>query len=445
MAIITRFAPSPTGLLHVGNIRTALINWLYARANGGQFILRIDDTDRERSQDIYVDHIKNDLEWLGLGWDMMFFQSKRTDLYANAKDQLIKSGRLYPCYETEEELAIKKKILSTRNLPPIYDRAALKLTDAQKNELEQSGLKPHWRFLISDSPIEWVDGIKGQMKFSPAALSDPILIRTDGSMTYTLASVVDDIDLGITNIIRGEDHISNSAIHQQIFEALGHKMPNLSHLSLLNSKNQEISKRLGGFDIKSLREIGIEAMTINSFLSKIGTSDPIVPTHVMSEIVQSFDITKFGKSPSNYDQKELEQLNLKIIHHMSYRQVKERLAQQNLDGLNENFWDAVKSNISTVQEVSLWWKICHAILQPSLDDYSFTKTAASLLPQEPWDAGTWDIWINKVKLATKKSGKELFMPIRIALTGIDHGPELKQLLPMLGYQKAIQRLNGIAA
>ena len=442
MNVITRFAPSPTGFLHIGNIRTALVNWLFARSHGGKFILRIDDTDTERSEDKYIDAIKRDLNWLGLDWDEIFFQSKRFDKYETAKKKLIDSGRLYPCYETQEELALKKKNLLNKNLPPLYDRTSLKLTASQKKNLEKQGIKPYWRFLIDNTDINWLDSIKGAMHFASAKLSDPVLIRADGTMTYTLASVLDDIEFGITDIIRGEDHLSNSAVQLQIFAALNVKAPNLAHLSLLSSKEQEISKRLGGFDIASLRNASIEPMAINSFLTKIGTSDPIHPYHTMQELLQDFSLSKFCKSPSNYDQVELERLNNKLIHTMPYEIARQRFQIEKLPNVSKRFWDIAKFNINNIKEIELWVDICHNVLEPVDMDYSITKQAASVLPQEPWDFGTWQCWISEVKKVTHRSGKDLFIPIRRALTGSDSGPELRGLLLLLGYNKTFNRLHG---
>ncbi|MDJ1407831.1 MAG: glutamate--tRNA ligase [Candidatus Midichloria sp.] len=445
MKVITRFAPSPTGFLHVGNVRTAIINWLFARSAGGKFVLRIDDTDVERSESRYVEVIERDLQWLGLEWDELFFQSKRLEKYEEAKKKLIESGRLYPCYETQQELALKKKNLLSRNLPPIYDRASLRLTAARKEQYERQGIKPHWRFLINDSAISWNDGIRGLMNFVPSNLSDPVLIRADGSMTYTLASVVDDIEFGITNIIRGEDHLSNSAVHVQIFEALDAKSPDLAHLSLLASKDQEISKHLGGFDIYSLRQAGIEPMAINSFLAKIGTSDAVYPYQNMQDLIKSFALSKLGKSTSNYDQSELERLNAKLIHAMPYEIAKDRFKNEGLEDVGEEFWEVAKYNIKTLQEISLWWQICNTVLEPVPMNHKLTKQAATVLPKEPWDINTWSIWIEEVKKTTKRSSKELFMSIRKALTGLDSGPELKTLLILLGYEKTFARLNGKSA
>ncbi len=435
MTVITRFAPSPTGFLHVGNIRTCLINWLFARANNGKFILRIDDTDRERSKQEYVDGIMQDMEWLGLTWDEIHYQSKRLDLHEAAKKKYISSGRLYPCDESAEELEVKKKTLLSRNLPPIYDRSALKLTDEQKAQMKN----PHYRFFVNEKQIDWEDGIRGHMHFDPKNISDPILIRGDGSMTYAIASVVDDIDLKITNIIRGEDHISNSAVHIQMFEALGATPPSFAHLSLLKTKEGEISKRLGGFDIASLREAGIHPLAILSFLAKLGSSDPLEYRLSHEELIKEFSLKKYGKAPANYDLVELQRINSKLIHHMPFEMAKPHFTNSKID---EKFWSSVKLNLTTIKEVDTWWKICNEEFTPVITDAEFTKTASTLLPTGNWDNETWNTWVQAVKSATGKSGKDLFMPIRLALTGMDNGPELKSLLPILGREKVIARLGG---
>jgi glutamyl-tRNA synthetase len=436
MTIITRFAPSPTGYLHVGNIRTALINWLFARANNGKFILRIDDTDKERSRQEYTDGILRDMEWLGLHWDEIHYQSKRTDLHENAKKSLIDMGRLYPCFESTEELEVKKKVALARNLPPIYDRAAKRLSAEEIAKLSDS-IKPHYRFFMDGTGIEWDDGVKGKISFDSKNIGDPVLVRADGTMTYMIASVADDIDLNITDIIRGEDHITNSAVHMQMFAALGKQPPKLSHLSLLKSKDGEISKRLGGFDISSLRDAGIHPMAITSFLAKTGTSDPIEFKHSLEDLVKEMSLSKFSKSPTTYNISELERINTKLTHNLSYAEVKHYIP----DYVNEDFWLKVRPNLNTILDVTTWWNICCNEITPPDFDKEFTKLASQFIPEGTFDDKTWDAWIAKVKEQTGRNGKDLFMPIRIALTGEEHGPELKNLLPILGREKAIARLN----
>lgn len=439
--IITRFAPSPTGLLHVGNIRTALVNWLYARSLGGKFVLRIDDTDLERSSQKYTDAIMQDLEWLGLTWDEIYYQSKRMDLYEQAKEVLIKSNRLYPCFETHEELELKKKALLACNLPPIYERGAIKLTAEEKLDFKKININPHYRFLMNNKIISWNDGIRGEIVFDPSKISDPVLVRGDGTMTYMIATIVDDIDMQITDIIRGEDHITNSAVHVQMFEALGKNAPKFSHLASIKSKEGKISKRLGGFDIRSLRESGMHPMSILSFFSKLGTSDPIEYYKTLEGLTKSFSLKKFGKAAVNYDLVELQRLNGKLTHNLSYAEAEPFLS----NAINADFWEKVKTNLSSIDEANDWWKICNSTLQPVIIDLDLTILASTMLPESSWDENTWGLWIDKVKGATNKKGKDLFMPIRFALTSLEQGPELKNLLPLLNREQVIKRLNGMAA
>ena len=440
--IITRFAPSPTGFLHIGNVRTALLAWLQAKSQGGKFILRIDDTDRERSKKEYEVAIKRDLEWLGLEWDETYKQSERMDKYLAAKEKLIASGRLYPCYESQEELDMKKKNLMKRGLPPIYDRSSLKLTDSEKKEFEDRGIKPHWRFMLNSEEITWNDRIRGEMSFKPENITDPILFKEDGNMTYTLASVVDDIELNITHIMRGEDHLSNSATHIQIFKALGiQKIPHLSHLSLLASKSGEISKRLGGFDVASLRDNGIEAMSINSFLAKIGTSDPVECFYSLDDLKKSFDISKFSKAPINYEFEDLQKFNAKMVHNMPFDMFQTRLNEIGITTTTEEFWKAMHGNIDTISDAKTWYDVCYGDITPvDSIDKEFLKISADLLQDVEWNESTWSIWTEKIKQQTNKKGKELFLPLRLSLTGYESGPEMKLLILLIGKDKVLQRL-----
>jgi glutamyl-tRNA synthetase len=442
MSIFVRFAPSPTGYLHVGNVRTALVNWLFARKNGGRFLLRLDDTDIERSRPEYAAAIEEDLRWLGLVWDDFKKQSDRFSAYESAKNKLMASGRLYACYETQEELDIRRKLQAGRGLPPIYDRAALKLTDAEKAKYTAEGRKPHYRFLLEDKPIEWNDLIRHEVKFKGGHVSDPVLFRADGVPLYTLASVVDDGEMGITHVIRGEDHVSNTAVQVQIFEALGFASPTFGHLALLKTKEGELSKRVGGNDIRSLRESGFEPMAINSLLAKIGTSDAIEPFPDMETLTNSFDIGKFGRATANYDTHDLERLNEKLIAHMPYPAAMTRLAALGLPQADEAFWHAVRPNLKTLKEARDWWDIVHGdIGRHAADEKDYIHAASFLLPPEPWDENSWGMWTKAITLKTGRKGKELFMPLRLALTGLDHGPEMKSLLPLIGHNKALQRLK----
>jgi len=438
---ITRFAPSPTGYLHVGNVRTALTNWLYARSSGGEFILRIDDTDQARSEQKYMDAIEEDLKWLGLDWDSTFSQSDRFDKYEVAKNKLIADGRLYECFETKEELEFLKRKLLNRNLPPIYDRSALKLSDDEKSELKAKGIQPHYRFKLNDEAIEWDDRVRGKIHFEGKNISDPVLVRADGTMTYMIASVVDDIEFGITDIVRGEDHITNTAVHLQLIDALGGgNCPKFAHISLLKGKDEKISKRLGGFEIRALREEGIHPMAILSYLAKLGTSDAIDIRSTKDELLKEFDFHKYGKASCIYDPDEIKRLNIKFIHHSKLSDVVEFLDHKDI---TEEFWNVAKANVETFSDLDLWWKICKTDIEVppmSTEDAKYCHAAAEMLPEGEWDESTWNVWISAVKESTGRKGKDLFMPIRLALTGISHGPELKYLLPLIDQVKAKKRL-----
>lgn len=434
MSTFVRIAPSPTGYLHVGNIRTALVNFLFARKTGGRFALRLDDTDQERSRPEYAAAIEEDMRWLGLAWDDFRKQSDHLADYHAAQQKLVASGRLYPCWETQEELDIRRKMQAGRGLPPIYDRAALKLTDAQKAEFAAQGRKPHYRFLLESKPIEWKDLVRGEVKYQGGHMSDPVLVREDGVPLYTLASVVDDGDTGVTHVIRGEDHVSNTAVQVQIFEALGYKVPKFAHLALLKTKEGELSKRTGGNDIRSLRAAGIEPMAVNSLLAKIGTSDAIEPFAQMEALVASFDFSKFSRAPAIYDSHELERLNEKLIAHLPYAEVKSRVK------VEEALWNAVRGNIHTLAEAEEWNGIVHGEIAPAAKD-GFTAEALRLLPPAPWNDTTWGEWTKALGAATGRKGKELFMPLRLALTGREQGPEMKALLPLMGREMVVKRLS----
>ena len=441
MSVKVRFAPSPTGRLHVGNVRTAISNWLFARKMGGKFLLRIDDTDLERSTKEYEDGIRDDLTWLGLDWDETAKQSERFDSYDAAVEKLKADGRLYPCYETAQELELKRKIQLGQGKPPLYDRAALKLTDEEKAKLEAEGRKPHWRFkLITPARVEWEDHVRGPQSFDIEALSDPILVREDGTYLYTLPSVVDDIDFGVTHIMRGEDHSANSAVQTQVFEALGSKAPEMAHFALLTgAKGEGLSKRLGTASIQSYREEdGLEAMSIVSLLARIGSSDPIEPFTSMEPLIEGFDFSKFSRATAKFDPKDLEILNAKILHVTGFDAVKDRLP----DGVDETIWNVARANIEKIEDVGDWLAIINGPVKPVIEDKDFIEKAASLLPSGEWDATTWKAWTTAVKEETGAKGRGLFMPLRQAVTGLDHGPEMGTLLPLIGAERVKARLLG---
>ena len=447
MSAVTRFAPSPTGLLHVGNARTALVAWLFARHAGGRFLLRLDDTDTERCRPEFADAIERDMSWLGLAWDEKVRQSDRTALYDTAIDRLKADGRLYPCYETPEELSLKRKSLLSRGLPPIYDRAALALSEADRADLEAQGRQPHWRFKLEHSAIEWTDLVRGPVHFEGRDLSDPVLIREDGRPLYHIGSVVDDIDLGITHVVRGEDHVANTAMHIQLIRALGAEPPGFAHLPLLaDAAGKSLSKRLGSLGLQTLRdEEGLEPMAIASLLGRLGTSDPVEPLPDLATLVATFDFTKFARGTPKFDPEDLKRLNARLLHETPFETVADRLADLGLAEVDAAFWDAVRPNLSRLADVREWWQVTHGEIEPVAEDPAFLAVAADLLPPEPWDEATFGLWSSALKEATGRKGKDLFRPLRLALTGRDHGPEMKALLPLVGREDARARLLSGAA
>lgn len=435
----SRFAPSPTGRLHIGNIRTAIITWLFVKSQGGEYMLRIDDTDRERSKDEYTQAIQEDLKWLGLTWDEKAHQCDREDRYAECIEQLKKDGRLYACYETEEELALKRKSLLGRGLPPIYDRAGLELSDAQKDKYKAEGRTPHWRFKLNHAPIVWNDLVRGEVTFHGKDMSDPVLIRNDGTPLYHICSVIDDIDFGITHVVRGEDHVSNTAAHIQMTEALGGNVPNFAHLSLItDAEGGKLSKRLGSLSIQELRENeGLEPMSIISLLSRLGTSAPVEAMMTLEEAAKDFDFSKFSRGAPKFDPQDLYRLNAKILHTLSYADVKDRLPE----GIDESFWNAVKPNLEKLSDIDSLAQIVNGPVEPVIDDQDYIQEAAALLPSDPWTKETWSTWVSSIKDKTGRKGKDLFMPLRLALTGQQHGPELADMLPLIGRERALNRLK----
>ncbi|MFM1816412.1 MAG: Glutamate--tRNA ligase 2 [Pseudomonadota bacterium] len=455
MAVTVRFAPSPTGRLHVGNIRTALFNWMYARRNGGQFILRLDDTDLERSTEAFAQGIREDLMWLGLVWDREERQTARLARYDEVVARLKASGRLYPCYETEDELDRRRKRLRAMGRPPMYDRAALRLTADDRAKLEAEGRQPHWRFRLANTeaadplrPVptlaEWLDLVRGDQSIDVGSLSDPVLIRADGTYLYTLTSVIDDIDMGITDVIRGEDHVTNTGVQIQLFEALSTEPPRFGHHNLLvGADGQALSKRAGALSIEAIRAEGLEPMAVASHAALIGTSDAIEPFLDLATLAGTFDFARISRAPARFDMDELRQLNARYLHHLPYDAVANRLAALGV-GIGAPFWEAVKGNILVLSDVTGWWQVVDGQIAPVIEDAAFLATAAGLLPEEPFDETTWKTWTDAVKAATGAKGRALFHPLRLALTGREQGPELKLLLPLIGRQKALSRLAGNA-
>ena len=449
---VTRFAPSPTGKLHIGNIRTALHNWLLAKKAGGRFLLRIDDTDAARSLEEHVVSIRADLAWLGLDYADEQRQSARFPLYEREFERLRAEGRVYRCYETAQELDLKRKVLLGRGLPPIYDRSALALTEADHAARAEAGEAPHWRFLLNhDEPITWVDGIRGPQNFSAAQMSDPVIRRADGSWLYMLPSVIDDIDMGVTQILRGEDHVSNTATQVQMFTALGAPVPAFAHEALLVGAEGKLSKRLGAMGMAELRENGIEPEAIIALLGRLGTSDPVDPALDAAALAASFDLSRFGRAPARFDDAELERVNTAILHHMPFAKVAPRLPA----GMTAPAWEAIRANLKTVAEVRQWWTVITGPIELPEHIMPGVRTVAAMAltvviesaygliwdKDDVWHALAYTVQ-DKLRETTGQEykGKTLFQPLRLALTGQTHGPEMAALLPLIGREEAMRRL-----
>ena len=455
MTVIVRFAPSPTGRIHIGNARTALFNWLFAQKHKGRFIQRFDDTDIGRSKQEFADGILYDIHWLGIFPDATEYQSRRFDVYAAAVEKLKAKGVLYPCYETPEELDLRRKVRRTRGLPPVYGREALQLTAEQRAEYEQDGRRPHWRFLLpnfTSDPMEtertevtWTDLIRGEETVDLASLSDPVLVREDGTYLYTLPSVADDIDMGITHVIRGDDHVTNTGVQIALARALGAEPPVFGHHNLLTTASGEgLSKRTGALSIESLRNDGIEPMAVASLAVLVGTSENVGAVADMRTLAERFDPASTSKSASKFDPAELLVLNRALMQTMPFDQVRDRLHALGISGEHaEAFWAAVRGNIEKVSDAATWWRILRdgPDVTPSLalEDRLFLRDAFDLLPEEPWGPGVWRDWTGKIKEATGRKGKALFMPLRLALTGLEQGPELAELLPLMGRERTLAR------
>ncbi len=455
MTVTVRFAPSPTGYIHIGNTRTALSNWLFAQKNGGKFILRYDDTDVERSREEYAQAIAVDLDWLGVKPDRVEYQSKRFDVYGKAVEKLKQAGLLYACYETADELERRRKLRLARRLPPVYGREGLKLTEDERAAFEAEGRKPHWRFLLPNfetdpfdtkrTEVHWDDLVRGPQTVDLASMSDPVLVREDGTYLYTLPSVVDDIDLGVTHIIRGDDHVTNTGVQIAIFEALGATAPVFGHHNLLTTISGEgLSKRTGALSVGSLREAGFEPMAVASLAILIGTSESVSAAPSMESLAERFDLASISKSSAKFDPAELDTLNRALLHEMPFSEAQSRLADMGISGAKaEPFWLAVRGNLDRFKDAGHWWSIVDGNLpeMPDLseEDRAFLKEAFALLPSAPWDHQTWKVWTDAVKAATGRKGKNLFMPLRLALTGQAHGPELADLLVLIGPERTLSR------
>jgi glutamyl-tRNA synthetase len=445
MSPVLRFAPSPTGYIHIGNARTALLNALVARREGGTFVLRFDDTDAERSRREFADQTEADLAWLGIPPDLVVRQSDRMELYVEAAERLKAASRLYPCYETAEELERRRRIQLARGLPPVYDRAALKLTAEDRAALESDGRQPHWRFRLEPGRIEWQDLVRGPSHVDPESLSDPVLVREDGTFLYTLTSVVDDVALGVTHVIRGEDHVTNTGVQLQIFAALAGTAPAFGHHNLITTASGEgLSKRSGALSLMRLAEEGFEPMAVASLSVLVGTSEPVRPVRTMDELAGVVDLARISRGPAKFDEADLAALSARLLHETPFGEVRERLDALRVGG-GETFWLAIRANLARLVDAVRWWGIVEGPVVPVVQDRALVEAALGLLPQEPWGPDTWSAWTAAIRAATGLKGRALFMPLRLALTGLDHGPELAALLPLIGPERVRERLAGDVA
>jgi glutamyl-tRNA synthetase len=435
MTLKTRFAPSPTGNLHIGNVRTALHNYLWARKNGGQFLLRIDDTDAERSKEEFVDGIRADLAWLGLSYDAEVRQSARFALYEAAFEKLKAAGRVYACYETPEELELRRKVLLGRGLPPVYER---KGADAAVPK----GIAPHWRFKLDyDAPITWDDMVRGPQSFDPKLMSDPVIRRADGSWLYMLPSAIDDVDMGITHVVRGEDHVTNTALQIQMFVAMGATPPAFAHEALLTGAEGKLSKRLGSLGMDAFRDMGIEPIAVAALLARLGTSDPVEPVTTMAPLIETIDFARFGRAPARFDEAELAALNAKILHITPFNAVAGHLPA----GVDAAAWDAIRPNIDRISDVADWWAVVEGPIAAEADpaDADFLNQAHRIAGTLDFANNPWGALTSQLKAETGRAGKALFLPLRRALTGRDHGPDMGAMLPLIGKDAALARLAAV--
>ncbi|WP_174275233.1 glutamate--tRNA ligase [Sphingomonas bacterium] len=443
MTVVTRFAPSPTGRLHVGNLRAALHNWLWARKHEGRFLLRLDDTDRARSTEAFAEAIARDLAWFGIAPDAQVRQSDRFALYQTRFEELRAAGRVYPAYETQAELDLKRKVLAGRGLPPIYDRAALALGDAERARLEEGGVAPHWRFRLDHTtPILWDDLVRGPQRIDPALQSDPVIRRADGSWLYMLPSVIDDIDMGVTYVVRGEDHVTNTGLQLQMFAALGAPAPAFAHEALLVGSEGKLSKRLGALGIDALREERIEPLALAALLARLGTSDPVEPVAAVEALADGLDFARFGRAPARFDMDELRALNARTIHLLPYEAVADRLPEQ----IDAGAWKAISPNLERIDQAADWVAVLSGAIDPPLpadEDRAYLALAARTVAEIDWADDPWHALTTRLKAATGRKGKPLFLPLRQALTARDHGPDMAVLLPLIGRERAMERLERV--
>jgi glutamyl-tRNA synthetase len=446
MPPLVRFAPSPTGYLHLGNARVAVVNWLFARKHSGRFLLRIDDTDRERSEERFVDAIREDLAWLGLSWQDEVRQSARVASYEAAFARLTAEGLAYPCFETPDELAALRRRQRASGRSPRYDRRALALSPEERDRLMADGGRPHWRLRLPEREIAFEDRVLGPRRFPPDALSDPVLRREDGSATYLFASAVDDAELGISHVIRGEDHVTNTALQLAILAALDLPAPAFAHLPLVaDAGGRGFSKREGALSLRTLRAAGIEPLAVVMALAALGTAQAPEPARSMADLAAGFSLQSYGRAAPKLLVDDLPRLSAAVLHHLPFADVASRLEALGVGGTGERFWLAVRGNLERLEDARVWWEVCTQPLQPVVADAELLAAAAELLPVDLEEESAFAQWADALKARTGRRGKALFQPLRLALTGCQHGPELKHLLPLLGRERALARLRGETA
>ncbi len=444
--MVLRFAPSPTGLLHVGNLRTAIINWLFAKKHDYDFLLRIDDTDDTRSKKEYVDFIEEDLKWIGLEWSLKYAQSDRLGAYDDAFNYLKSNNLIYRCFETDEELSLKRARQRSAGLPPVYDRSSLRISKDKIIQYESEGRSSYWRLKLPDKPIIWKDKIYGEVRFDSKSYSDPVIIRADGRYLYTITSVVDDIYSKVSNIIRGSDHLTNSGIQIYLFQALGSKAPNFFHHSLMTSADGEpLSKRIGSLSIRGIRESGIEPEVLLNYLTFVGDITNQSEFYEISELAKNFDAQKLSKSNAPFDERLLKEVNSGFLQQQNYDFFKKKSDLLGLKQVPKEFWGAVKNNIKVFDEIKDWTEVIYGNIQPVIDDPEYINLALNLIPEVDFNELSWQNWTETIKEKSGRKGKKLFMPLRLSITGKDFGPEMAKLLPLIGKEKTLSRLNGRAS
>ena len=437
-----RFAPSPTGFMHIGNARIAVINHLFCRKNNGKFLFRIDDTDALRSKKEYEEAIKADMNWLGIGYDETFRQSERLDRYHEVMKKLISDGFLYKCFEPPEELEYKRKLAISKGKPPVYDRASLSLTDAEIKAYEQEGRIPYWRFKLPDKTVSWNDLILGEISYNLNNVSDPVIVKADGTFLYTYSSVVDDFDAGITHIIRGQDHVTNTAVQIAIFDEIskGTYQVSFAHLSLLvNKDGSQFSKRLGSMNLGEIRAQGVEPMAILDLLATLGSSLDTIPFTKIDDLIKYFDISKFSTNSPKFDIDDIFKISRKILHSKPFSEIAHL-------GISEKAYEVIKGNIDSYSDFSVWKEILQsgfkAKFVPTTEETEVLQSfAQKIRVVNNFSKEDIENALNTVKAELNITNQKLYHPIRKTLTGQDKGPNIVDFMTVLGKQETLQRIK----